>query len=82
MTRGMVISKEIDERKMDYRGSKSNVRIVSISDIIASSRYIQDQYWSGMNADYYVCKRATSGCFFTAEGKGGFLPPFPSFSYC
>jgi hypothetical protein len=23
MTRGMVISKEIDERKMDYRGSKS-----------------------------------------------------------
>lgn len=24
MTRGMVISKEIDERKMDYRGSKSD----------------------------------------------------------
>lgn len=25
MTRGMVISKEIDERKMGYRGSKSDV---------------------------------------------------------
>lgn len=36
MTWGMVISKEIDERKMDYRGSKSD----------------------------YICKRATSGCFF------------------
>jgi hypothetical protein len=25
MTRGMVISKEIDESKMDYRGSKSEL---------------------------------------------------------
>jgi len=43
----MVISKEIDERKMDYRGSKSDGCIIFIS----------------------VCKRATSGCFFTYYAK-------------
>lgn len=58
MTRGMVISKEIDERKMDYRGSKSKEGVFpSLFPFVKEQRADASSY--GIKMIYVRCALVT-----------------------